>query len=293
MGQVPRKPHDSEPLLPWGGVAPAARPVAASDNATPASEPVPTSRTPRLLVRAQLAPAPLDPTPVQTALLARGCRNLSVAFGKSRNHPVQLSHRHDGLRLRLHEFFAASPDDVLDALAQWVQRGRAARHATQRLDDFIAARLADLPERPRAAPEHRPKGRVHDLGALTDTILAGPHLQDLRAQPVLFWGRPGSPRRSLQLGLYDPEQHSVRIHPVLDDESVPEFFVGSVLFHELLHAAMPPHKDQRGRWVKHSAEFRRRERAHPDHGRAERWLDQNISRLIRHARRWLHPRELR
>jgi hypothetical protein len=274
---MPRQPHESEPLLPWSGL--------------PKSPPSPPTPPQRLTV---ITAGSRDAATFTVALQQRGTRNLEVLFGDSRSQPVQLSHRQGRLRLRLHRLFAFCPDDVIDALAAWVARGRAARAACVRLDEWIEHGLALLPVRQRPAPAPQPKGAVHDLAALSAPLLASEALRDLTAHPVLFWGRPGAPaRRSLQLGLYDPEHHSVRIHPVLDHDTVPTFFVTTVLFHELLHAAMPPHKDERGRWVKHSAAFRARERAYPDYERAERWLDQHISRLIKLARQLAIPAGLR
>ena len=101
--------------------------------------------------------------------------------------------------------------------------------------------------------------------------------------PGITWGRRG-PRRvrhTLQLGSFDPEQKLVRVHPVLDQEAVPSFFVRSVLFHELLHAALEGADDARRH---HGPEFRARERAYRDHDRALAWQERHLAALIRSAR---------
>lgn len=218
-------------------------------------------------------------------LSARAGRHVDVRFGRSRTLPVQLSRTGNVYRVRLHAFFAEAPQPVVRALATWVACGRRDRDAVALLDAWIDAALDRLPARPKQAPRPQPVGAVHDLVALSREVRAGGWLDDLAREPGLGWGRPhGRARHSLQLGLYDPDVDHVRIHPVLDHGTVPAWFVRSVLFHELLHAALPPRRDARGRWVKHGPEFRRRERAHPDHARAEAWLAANISRLIAAAR---------
>ena len=71
----------------------------------------------------------------------------------------------------------------------------------------------------------------------------------------------------------------IRIHPTLDRQEVPEFYVAAVVFHEMLHQ-MVPAVEVNGRRVVHGREFRRRERAYPDHARAKAWEERNLSLLL-------------
>jgi hypothetical protein len=223
---------------------------------------------------------------LELALTERIGRRVEVGFGRSRTLPVQLRRTPSGFRLRLHAFFAGAPEDVVDALATWVAHGRRNRGALARLDGWIDAALERLPARPARALALQPSGATHDLLALARELCTEGWLDDLERIPGITWGRTrGRARSSLQLGLFDPDAGTVRIHPVLDDPSVPPWFVRSVLFHELLHAAIPPRRDGNGRWVKHGPDFRRRERAYVDHARAEAWLASNIGRLIERVRR--------
>jgi len=224
-------------------------------------------------------------------LTARVGRRIDVRFGRSRTLPVQLRRTGDLYQLRLHAFFATAPEDVVAALASWIAHGRRNRPALGQLDAWIDLALDGLPARRRPPPAVQPRGNVHDLEVLALEVRAEGRLDDLEREPRISWGYThGRARSSLQLGLYDPDADTVRIHPVLDDHSVPAWFVRSVLFHELLHAAIPPRRDAGGRWVKHGAEFRQRERDHPDYARAERWLAAHIGRLIDAARRTARAR---
>lgn len=75
----------------------------------------------------------------------------------------------------------------------------------------------------------------------------------------------------------------IRIHPVLDHPDVPDWFVAFVLFHEMLHIAIPPEEGGKRRRV-HTPRFRAAERQHPDYGRATAWEQQNIRALIARIR---------
>jgi len=151
-------------------------------------------------------------------------------------------------------------------------------------DDLLLQVLDEVPgawQRLRAlAPPPRPvrgvsRGRVHDLAPLLsfqrDLLPGAPDL------PVR-WGRWPTqvPRRTLQLGAHSAT--GIRIHPVLDHALVPDWFVAFILFHELLHAVIPPVPGVR-RQV-HPPAFRERERAHSSYHRARQWEHQNIGWLM-------------
>ncbi|MHC4974781.1 MAG: hypothetical protein ACYTG3_20890 [Planctomycetota bacterium] len=208
-------------------------------------------------------------------------RRVEVAYGRARTVPVQVVDDHRTLRVRLHRFFAEAPPEVRDALGAWLRAGRRARRACGRLDAWIDARLEALPPPPPRRARLRQRGEHHDLAGLAAPLFDAEFILDFeeRGRPGVTWGRRGRSRarRSLHLGSYAPAGHVVRVHPVLDRPSVPAWFVRYVLFHEILHAALPG--------ADHGPAFRARERAYPDYGRAAAWQRVHIGGLIREARR--------
>src|SRR5690606_16937012 len=124
-----------------------------------------------------------------------------------------------------------------------------------------------------------PFGRVHDLQAIYDSLNAR-YFQG-RIDAAIGWGReaPNRRRRSIKMGTYFHEARVIRIHPALDREEVPTFFVRFVIFHEMLHQAVPP-KMVGGRRISHSAEFRALEQAYPDYERAIAWERENLLLLL-------------
>jgi hypothetical protein len=139
---------------------------------------------------------------------------------------------------------------------------------------------ARIPGAPPAA--ERPRGRVHDLGPLLATARIGlPELGEVR----ITWGRFGrAPERTLRLGSCSPSVPPlVRIHPVLDHETVPAWFVSFVVFHELLHVVHPP-RIVGGRRILHPPELLAAERAHPDHARAVALERQSVREWLQRCR---------
>ena len=202
------------------------------------------------------------------------------------NRHTMVSFRREGgrVQLRVHHLFLGCTPEVVDALADFARPGRrdGRRSATRRIDDWVRS------HKDRIAPPrtHRldGRGRVHDLQAILDRLNAD-HF-DGAVEARIGWGKSGAlpGRRSIRTGVYLHAARAIRIHPALDREEVPEFYVAAVVFHEMLHQVVPP-SERGGRRTIHGREFRRRERAYPDHARAEAWEKANVHLLLAAPRR--------
>jgi len=219
-------------------------------------------------------------------LTARLERPATVAFGRSRTRPLAFEQDAAGVRVRMHRFFEQAPPEIADATARWMRVGGRARRACLELDRWIDQQLLELPTAPPRKQDLRARGAVHDLQPLAAGLFASEFATDFglsRPRPGVTWGRrtKSRARRGLLLGSYQPADGVVRVQAVLDHGSVPAWFVRYVLFHEILHAALP-HEH-------HGPGFRGREHAYPDYKSAVRWQRRNIDRLIRAVRRGAAP----
>jgi hypothetical protein len=219
------------------------------------------------------------------------------------------------IHLRIHRSFAGAPDPVLRAVAAFLASSTGSATARQALaairEHFHHHRLpAAGPRDPRYPPTGRnaagasspdkarrlslcPVGEVLDLREIASDL--NQRYFEGRLKVRISWGKaagenasPASNCRrtrtaSLQLGSYSYEDRLIRIHRVLDRPSVPRYVVESVVYHELLHADLPP-VTYRGRRYFHTPEFRRRERRFRHFERADCWVRDNLHQLLR-ARR--------
>ncbi|MEW5855083.1 MAG: hypothetical protein AB2A00_40275 [Myxococcota bacterium] len=186
----------------------------------------------------------------------------------------------DGYVVRVHHMFLDAPAEVGLAMGRYVANPR--RGADGRVIDQFIAEQRHLVTRDRRtlAP---PVGRYHDLQSLYDQLNDEEFNGCVDAR--IGWGEPGSPRRrarrTIQLGSFDPEDRTIVIHPALDQDFVPSFFVASVVFHEMLHEQVPATQAGDRRCV-HSAAFRARENAFPLTARALQWEKDNVDRLLKY-----------
>ncbi len=72
------------------------------------------------------------------------------------------------------------------------------------------------------------------------------------------------------LGSYCLRTNTIRINPVLDRKTVPDYFIGFIVYHEMLHADMGVCRIN-GRRSVHSSEFRKRERMFKEYEKALAW----------------------
>jgi hypothetical protein len=78
-------------------------------------------------------------------------------------------------------------------------------------------------------------------------------------------------RRSATLGQYDASQNLIRVHRLLDDDSVPLFYLRYLLYHEALHKLYPPYLDSKGVLKIHHEVFKFHEKRFKEYDRALKW----------------------
>lgn len=206
-----------------------------------------------------------------------------VRLSFTRNRRVMLSWRRgrDGVTVRLHQVFLDAPEKIRAVLARHLAQPTAGTRRA--ILDYAATRHSAEAVPPRRSPRVRlvTRGRVHDLAAIFARLNAA-HFEG-RLATAVTWGKNGSAgrRRSIRFGSYHPEQRLIRIHPALDQEFVPEYFVASIVHHEMLHAHLGVPETGRGRRMLHGRAFRALERAFPGHDRAQAWMRTHLGRLLR------------
>lgn len=190
-----------------------------------------------------------------------------------------------GAKLSLHRMFLSAPPDVLEALSAWIRKPRGKKGAA-RLNAFIRERRHEI--RPSKARKTglKTSGNCFDLQALFDE-LNREHF-DAALDAKVTWGNmpKGTRRRSIRFGSHSARGNLIRIHPLLDQAFVPDYFVRYIVYHEMLHAHLGISETASGRRRIHPPEFKRIEQAYPEYGRAIAWMEtpENLHRLL-HSRR--------
>ena len=150
------------------------------------------------------------------------------------------------------------------ALARYVVHND--RRASTLLGDYIERHqhiIRQQQRRPRQM-NLRTAGRYHDLQAIFDRLNVAHFAGGLEAR--ITWGpvtARGKRRRSIKMGSFAVEDRIIRIHPALDQDCVPDYFVAWIVYHEMLHGKHEVRREN-GRRRFHSAEFLAEERSSPN-----------------------------
>ncbi len=130
--------------------------------------------------------------------------------------------------------------------------------------------------------EFATEGRYFDLRAVFDKMNARYFRSRLRNYSIA-WGqrRRERPKSYIVLGSIQEVDRVIRIHPLLDRQFVPQWYVEYVVFHEMLHAFVPDRYDRAGRRIVHHAGFLKKERRFRHYRRSLEWEQENLGRFLR------------
>ncbi|HMO80355.1 MAG TPA: hypothetical protein PKD24_06155 [Pyrinomonadaceae bacterium] len=203
------------------------------------------------------------------------------------NHTIRV--RKGSVFVRLAEICWDMGPDVHEALAyilvSKLYRRKAPKWARETYDSYIKSeKLVERSAADRKARGRKrisgPVGEIYDLNEIFDDLNTK-YLDSTLSRPVLTW----STKRTYRiLGQHDATHDTIVISRSLDTDRTPRYVVEFVLFHEMLHIVHPT-VHHNGRRYNHTAAFRRDEEKFRYYTEAERWIEENVARLKRAARR--------
>ncbi len=201
-------------------------------------------------------------------------REIGITLTENSTSMISIKRSPERPNLRIHRIFLEADDFVLQAVADFIRNRKSARPVIQA---YIRRHTSSLKTgTPRKAPL-RTKGVCHCLTTLFDNVNAGYFRGEITA--AITWGRKAKGRRTrrVTLGSYCRDSRTIRINPLLDRKTVPQFFLEYVIYHEMLHAALGI-VDRNGRRSVHFKEFRRREREFAAYEQAIAWEKEHLVR---------------
>ncbi len=195
-------------------------------------------------------------------------RRLMISFNQKKRPPV----------LRLHESFATAEQGLKDDLVRFLRHGK-------RIPDSVREFVNRIPLISREdGGTLRTQGKNYDLrkiyGKLNKVYFGN------RLEGKITWGRRAfaGQKRSITFGSYFSIRRLIRIHPVLDTELVPSFYLESVVHHEMVHEYLDAVEGYgRKRGEVHSPHFKELERRFQYFELAAAWEKRHLAKLLRYS----------
>ena len=111
---------------------------------------------------------------------------------------------------------------------------------------------------------------------------------DNKILAFIRWGKKSQKivavrKKSITLGTYCTENKLITINRALDQAMVPRLCVERIIYHEMLHQIYPVKIGRYGRRQIHTREFKQAEKAFLGASMADRWISQNLSKMLLRA----------
>ena len=189
-----------------------------------------------------------------------------------------------GIRLSLHRMFLQAENEVIEALARFIVRPTPQVRKTIRtyINEnrglITQARGYTIPRKKQGDAQ----GAHFNLEARARRLNKQYFGEELSFD--FIWGRGSKGRRCqrhVTLGTWNERQRLIRIHPMLDMPNVPGFYLDYIIYHEMVHIAIPSRTDSGGRMHHHTKDFYDLERRYAHYGEAQRWEKRWLKTLIR------------
>lgn len=181
-------------------------------------------------------------------------------------------------RARVHHMFLEAPPVIMRALARYIAHNEP--ESSRALGEFIDQHAHAIKGVRRRSEALRTRGKHFDLQDLFDSLNHRYFEGNIEAR-ITWGGRGGRARKrtSMKMGSYSVEERLIRIHPALDRDFVPRFFVEWIVFHEMLHHVHPIPVIG-GRRQFHTPAFLAHERTFYAYREARDWERRNLDRIL-------------
>lgn len=185
--------------------------------------------------------------------------------------------------VRLHRVFLQADGDIVHHLATFIKAPRptAVRALRAYVHHCSENQLIPPHKKTQRNVAFRTMGTFHNLSQIYTALNERYFQNQIKAD--ITWGRhvpTKRKRRSVRLGSYSIEDRVIRIHPLLDQDFVPNYMVAWIVYHEMLHQKHEV-RTLRGRRRFHPPEFVAEERLFEDYERVKEWERKYLHKFLR------------
>lgn len=197
---------------------------------------------------------------------------------KSIRHTIQLRQKH--IQIKIANSFRQAPEHILKYLAiilyskifRYKIDSKIRQTYKQFVEETILPNHKTLSRKPSL--KYKAQGEVYNLEYIFNDINRA-YFQNRLKQPILGWSLNKSYTR---LGFYAEDKNLLVISRIFDSISVPIKVVEYMMYHEMLHIAIPSEVVD-GRRRVHPAKFNKLDRTFPDYNEIQKWIKKKGRKL--------------
>lgn len=197
---------------------------------------------------------------------------------KSIRHTIEMKRNH--IKIRIAQSFRDAPEYILKNLGiilfsklfHYKIDSKIRREYKQYVEDAVLP--FHPPRRRKPSSRYKSQGKFYNLNDIFDDVNRV-YFQSKLPKPKLGWSLNKSYTR---LGFYAEDKHLLVISRIFDNARVPIKIVEYMMYHEMLHIAIPS-KIKNGRRSMHPRELRQLDHAFPDYDKIQKWIKKYRTKL--------------
>jgi len=146
--------------------------------------------------------------------------------------------------INLHSIFLKGDKNIIQSIINFIKKNSFYEESKNKLNDFYENNQIKRKVNIKKTFNYKD---IHSFLKVIINEIKEKYDQIDFAKLKITWGKYyKNRRRSIRFGSFDRRHDLIRIHPVLDNEKVPDFFIKSVIYHEAAHFIMfcKNHKDR-------------------------------------------------
>jgi hypothetical protein len=161
--------------------------------------------------------------------------NYSVSIKNKNNYLVYVKKKIFSNEVNIHPVFLKADKNLLTDIVDFIlkRNKNELKNSKKRLSDFFHENQQSKKVKINT------KFKNKDINKMFSFVLNELKIKFINidfSKIEITWGRLTSKRtRSIRFGSFDKKKNIVRLHPVLDNQNIPDFFINSIIYHEVSH----------------------------------------------------------
>lgn len=204
---------------------------------------------------------------------------LSVKINDNRSTMLSVKWEPDVTKVSLHRMFLDAPQNIMQALGCYLKGEH--KKIAPAIRGYIEEHFRHLDySRELDLSKLQTQGNIYNLREIYDRL----NREYFNGQSDLHITWYGQVKKKecdrLTFGLFRDPLRLIKINRMLDHSFFPDYFVGYVVYHEMLHSACPAYVDNKGLTHIHSDFFKEREKKYRFYPESKRWIRENRNHLF-------------
>jgi len=164
---------------------------------------------------------------------------VDIIITKNRSVVISSRRRQGRVQVRLHQVFLRADRRIIKAVAELI--GKGSKPARVMIDSYICRHQRGIQlGKKKKALVLSSRGKVYDLRNILRELGEKYNVPTRGIRITWSDARIRRGQETIRLGSFIREDRLIRVHPALDDEKVPKYFVEYIVYHELIHSLVKP-----------------------------------------------------